>query len=87
VRALSVRQPYAELIIRGNKTVEYRSKPTNIRERVYIYAARRSGKVEYFERARRQPGELPTSVFASSRRLCHWKRGIRFDVAFPMLPR
>jgi hypothetical protein len=36
VRALSVRQPYAEMIMRGEKTVEYRSKPTNIRERVYV---------------------------------------------------
>jgi hypothetical protein len=26
--ALSIRQPYAELILRGIKTVEYRSRPT-----------------------------------------------------------
>ena len=38
MRALSVRQPYAELILRGEKKIEYRSKPTNIRERVYLYA-------------------------------------------------
>jgi superfamily II DNA/RNA helicase len=38
-RALSVRQPWAELIVRGEKTVEYRSQPTKIRERVYIYAS------------------------------------------------
>jgi hypothetical protein len=38
-RALSIRQPHAEAIMRGNKTVEYRSGPTNIRGRVYIYAA------------------------------------------------
>src|SRR4051794_10000879 len=28
--ALSIRQPYAELILRGIKTVEYRSRPTRI---------------------------------------------------------
>ena len=40
-RAISIRQPYAELILRGKKKNEFRSRPTNIRERVYIYAALR----------------------------------------------
>ena len=40
--ALSIRQPYAELILRGIKRIEYRSRPTRIiGERFYIYAARR----------------------------------------------
>jgi hypothetical protein len=40
VRALSIRQPYAELILRGLKTVEYRSRPTRVvGERFWIYAA------------------------------------------------
>ncbi|MEK6235639.1 MAG: ankyrin repeat domain-containing protein [Planctomycetales bacterium] len=37
-RALSIRQPAAEAIMRGIKTTEYRNKTTHIRERVYIYA-------------------------------------------------
>ena len=49
MRALSIRQPYAELILRGIKTIEYRSRPTRILgERFYIYAAGkwpRSGRV------------------------------------------
>ena len=37
--ALSIRQPYAELILRGVKTIEYRSRPTRlIGQRFYIYA-------------------------------------------------
>ena len=41
MRALSIRQPYAELILRGLKTVEHRSRPTKIiGRRFYIYAAR-----------------------------------------------
>jgi hypothetical protein len=41
VRALSIRQPFAELILRGMKTIEYRSRPTRIiGERFYIYASR-----------------------------------------------
>jgi hypothetical protein len=39
MRALSIRQPYAELILRGIKTVELRSRSTSIvGERFYIYA-------------------------------------------------
>ena len=39
--ALSIRQPYAELILRGIKTAEFRSRPTRVvGERFYLYAAR-----------------------------------------------
>src|SRR4051812_16115107 len=41
MRALSIRQPYAELILRGIKTAELRSRATTIvGERFYIYAAK-----------------------------------------------
>jgi hypothetical protein len=41
MRALSIRQPFVELILRGQKTVEYRSRPTRIiGERFYLYASR-----------------------------------------------
>ena len=39
MKALSIRQPWAELILRGIKTTEQRSRPTTIRGRIYIYAA------------------------------------------------
>jgi hypothetical protein len=37
--AISIRQPWAELIMRGVKTVEERSRPTKVRGRIYIYAS------------------------------------------------
>ena len=41
MRALSIRQPWAELILRGVKTIEYRSRPTRIvGERFWIYASK-----------------------------------------------
>ena len=41
MRALSIRQPWAELILRGVKTIEYRSRPTRIiGQRFWIYAAK-----------------------------------------------
>lgn len=43
MRALSIRQPYAEEILRGIKTVEYRTKPTRkIGEKFFIYAGLKS---------------------------------------------
>jgi hypothetical protein len=39
MRALSIRQPFAEAIMRGTKTTEYRSGPTHIRGRILIYAS------------------------------------------------
>src|SRR5687768_3446618 len=67
MRALSVRQPYAELILRGVKTVEYRTRPTRILgERFHIYAskgtqARRHGGTQgIWSRDLAMPeGELP----------------------------
>jgi hypothetical protein len=38
MRALSVRQPSAEAILRGVKKIEYRPGPTRVRGRVLIYA-------------------------------------------------
>ena len=52
MRALSIRQPFAELILRGIKTVEYRSRPTSIvGERFYVYASKKSGDFGELSRA------------------------------------
>jgi adenine-specific DNA-methyltransferase len=39
LKALSIRQPWAEQVLRGEKPIEYRSKPTKVRGRIYIYAS------------------------------------------------
>lgn len=60
--ALSVRQPFAELIMCGEKKIEYRSQITHKRERVYIYASKTAGDPNEFKKLRLQPGDLPTGV-------------------------
>jgi hypothetical protein len=50
MRALSIRQPWAELILLGHKTIEVRSRRTNLRERVFIYAG--LNRIEPREEAR-----------------------------------
>ena len=39
--ALGVRQPWCELILRGRKTLEIRSRPTEVRGPVYVYSAKK----------------------------------------------
>ena len=39
MRALSIRQPFVELILRGDKLIEYRSRSTKIRGTVLIYSS------------------------------------------------
>jgi hypothetical protein len=39
LRALSIRQPFIEQILRGDKKVEYRGTPTKVRGRIYLYAS------------------------------------------------
>src|SRR5260370_33192296 len=62
LRAWSIRKPYAELIMLGKKKIEYRSKPTRIRERLYIYASMTPGQSGDFYRLKLKPGDLPTGV-------------------------
>jgi hypothetical protein len=38
--ALGIRQPWAELIVRGVKTIEVRKFDVNVRGRIYVYASR-----------------------------------------------
>ena len=41
MKALSIRQPWAWLIVNGYKDIENRSRKTKLRERIYIHAGRR----------------------------------------------
>jgi hypothetical protein len=61
-RALSIRQPYVELILRGLKKVEYRGRPTHVRGLIYLYASLQPGGEAGFRKLRAAPGELPTGL-------------------------
>jgi hypothetical protein len=65
-KALSIRQPYAEMILRGIKKIEYRTMRTNIRGRVYIYASLTAGPLEEYEKLKSQPGDFPTGVLVGT---------------------
>ena len=59
MRALSIRQPFAELIMTGEKNIEYRSRPVNLRERVCIYACKSPSSQDAYEDCGLSPEELP----------------------------
>lgn len=65
--ALSIRQPWAELILRGIKTIEYRSRPTRIiGQRFYIYASR----------SKTTPGRGPTGMGHALDPAAPWSRDL-----------
>ncbi len=64
--ALSLQQPNAEQILRGVKKIEYRSRPTNKRERVYIYASLKPAGPAAWKEIGLKPGDLPTGVLVGT---------------------
>lgn len=66
-RAISIRQPFVELILQGKKKKEYRSRATNIRERVYIYASlSERAEAVLWRKAGKKPGSLPRGVIVGT---------------------
>jgi len=49
--ALGIQQPWAELILRGIKTIEVRSQPTQIRGTIYLYTSKRPSTLAAAETA------------------------------------
>ncbi|QDV18501.1 ASCH domain protein [Gimesia panareensis] len=64
--ALGIRQPWAELIMRGIKTIELRSSQTKIRGPIYVYASKTLAKtphaIQAAEDAEIETDTLPTGV-------------------------
>lgn len=66
-RAISIRQPLVEQILRRVKRFEFRSQPTKIKERVYLHASLRPvTDAREWRKVRKTPGELPTGVIVGS---------------------
>jgi hypothetical protein len=83
LRALSLRQPWAEQVMRGEKVVEYRTRATQIRGTIYIYASlgRYSAQeeAEFADEAGFSLDDLPRGVLVGTVELydCHHDR--RYD--------
>ena len=79
-KVLSVRQPYANLICKGKKDVENRSRRTNYRGMLLIHA---SGKMhDIVDYLRDIPGYMYTGIFSSIRSeadLCDLQQNLNFS--------
>ena len=66
IRALSVRQPFVEMILTGDKPIEYRSRRTHIRGRVYLYATKAPGPAHRYAEEGYELDELPRGVLVGT---------------------
>lgn len=74
-RAISIRQPWVELILRGEKCLEFRSKPTRIRGPIYLYAsAKPADAMSAWRQVEKEPGDLPVGRILGTVEIvgCHW---------------
>jgi hypothetical protein len=62
IPALGIRQPWVELILRQEKTLEVRSQPTHIRGEIYLYSAKQFSDHPSAQMAR-QRLNLPTAAY------------------------
>lgn len=88
--ALGVRQPWAELILRGIKTIEVRVVPTQVRGPIYVYASRKAGDGEIVEGAAGRHGldvgSLPRGVLVGTVELVDCRLCTAADAAASCVP-
>lgn len=80
-RAISIRQPYIEEILRGKKKYEYRSRQTHVRGRVFLYASKgKAGDAKRWKALGIEEGSLPLGVVVGSVEIvdCHWDQRLGF---------
>lgn len=77
IRALSIRQPYAERILRGDKKIEYRTWPTTHRGKIYIYAAKTPVQLPGHEDSL-DPLKLPRGVLVGTVEIVDCKKGEKY---------
>ncbi len=65
-RAISIKQPFVEEILRGYKKYEYRSRPTKIRGRVYLYASLKPRDDGNWKRIKADPDTIAKGVIVGS---------------------
>lgn len=65
-RAISIQQPFVEEILRGIKKFEYRSRPTKIRGRVYLYASLRVREDGNWKRIGKEPDDVHKGLIVGS---------------------
>ncbi len=88
--ALGVRQPWAELILRGIKTVEVRAVSTQIRGPIYLYSSQRWANQDFAklasERYQLAEDKLPLGRLIGSVDIVNVTQANRSDVPLACVP-
>jgi len=66
LRAISIKQPFVEQIFRGAKKFEYRSRPTAVRGRVYVYASLKPRERAEWRGMDVGPNDVPRGVIVGT---------------------
>ncbi len=82
IRAISIKQPHAEAILRGTKRHEYRTIPTIIRETVWIYASLKPAAADARYRIPVDPEDLPRGVIVGTIDIVGCRKRGRRDYAY-----
>ncbi len=89
--ALGIRQPWAELIVRGIKTVEVRTLDTRVRGTIYVYASKKLAEgsiaAEAADRYDLDCASLPRGMVVGSVELYDTARATSSDAEAACLPR
>ena len=89
--ALAVQQPWADLIVRGIKSVEVRSTTVRLRGVIYIYASRRlsphPAALRAAERAGLRIDDLPLGAIVGTAELVECRLTCATDVIAACVPR
>ena len=90
VPALGVRQPWAELILRGVKTIEVRSTDTRVRGTIYLYASKKFSELPAALDAARKHAldgaALPTGLLVGSVEIAETRAARPHDAAASCVP-
>ena len=89
--ALGIRQPWAELILRGIKTIEVRSTSTVVRGPIYIYASKKLADIPAATTAMKKhdldPETLPKGVVVGTVEIIDCRSCRGSDTAAACVPR
>jgi hypothetical protein len=88
--ALGIQQPWAELILRGVKTLEVRSLNTQVRGRIYLYTSKRLSTLPAAREAAKNRGlavdQLPCGLLVGSVELVGSRPAVSSDAEAACVP-
>ncbi|QDT16928.1 ASCH domain-containing protein [Alienimonas californiensis] len=88
--ALGIRQPWCELILRGRKTLEIRTRPTEVRGTIYVYSAKKLSDLPELEvvllREEVNPDPLPKGSLVGTVEIVGCRRATPEDAAASCVP-